>query len=79
MKKLRNLWDSILSFIAAILTGVICFVPVWASYRAIDDGLVPIWVWGAIIALGLVGLVMIAAFLRKARDGVSPLRDRKRR
>jgi hypothetical protein len=79
MKRLRNFWDSILSLIAAILTAVICFVPVWAAYRAIDDGLVPVWVWGPIIGLGLVGVVMVFAFLRKVRDGVSPLRERKRR
>jgi len=46
---------------------------------AIDSGLAPMWTYATIAALVFVAVVMIFAFLRKAKDGVSPMRDRQRR
>lgn len=77
--KVSHLWDGFLSLLAAIATIALCGVPVWFTYKAIDTGLAPTWVWGPVIGLGFVGLIMIFAFLRKAVGGIAPSRDRRRR
>lgn len=79
MNRIRNIWDGLLSLAAGLLTAIACGVPIWASYRALQFDLVPQWVWAPLIGLGFVGLIMTFAFLRKAKDGVSPLRERRRR
>ncbi len=76
---MRRIWDGFLSLIAAIATVAICGVPAWFTYKAIDAGLAPVWVWAAVAALAGVGVIMTLAFLRKAASGVSPSRERPRR
>lgn len=78
MIKLRSIFDGGLSFLAAILTGAIAFVPAWYAHMAIDSGLAPFWIYAMIAGLIFVGLVMVTAFLRKSKSGVSPFRERKR-
>lgn len=77
--RLRIIWDSFLSIVVALLTGAVVIVPAWYAHMAIDSGLAPQWIYINIAGLVFVGVVMIFAFLRKARSGVSPLRERKRR
>ena len=73
-----RIWDGFLSLLAALLTGTIIGVPLWGTYLAIRNGLVPGWVWVPLVLLALVGLVMVFAFLRKAGRGVHPMRERRR-
>ncbi|MDJ0640882.1 MAG: hypothetical protein QNJ20_18850 [Paracoccaceae bacterium] len=73
-----RIWDGFLSLLAAAITIGIVGVPVWGSVLALNAGMVPIWGWGAVAALGFVGGIMMLAFLRKAFRGVHPLRDRRR-
>ena len=76
---MRALWDGFLSLIAAILTAAVTLIPAYYAWMSIDAGFAPQWVWANIAGLVFVAGVMIFAFLRKAKDGVSPLRDRRRR
>jgi predicted FMN-binding regulatory protein PaiB len=71
--------DGTASVLAALATILICGLPCWFTYKAIDAGVAPTWAWAAIAALGGVGVIMTFAFLRKATGGVSPTRERKRR
>lgn len=75
----RNIWDGLLSFGAALLSLAIFAVPVWATHQAITYGLVPVWCYAALMGLVYIGGNLVIAFLRKALDGVSPLRERRRR
>jgi len=54
---------------------------VWRICRttALETGLAPTWVYGFVALLGGMGLILTFAFLRKAKGGISPTRDRKRR
>lgn len=79
MTFLRHIWDSFLSLIAAILAAAVSFLPAWYAHMAIDAGLASQWIYLAIAGLIFVGCVVSFAFLRKAKDGVSPFRERKRR
>ncbi len=79
MKSLRRLWDSLLSLIAALLAAAVSFLPAWYAHMAIDSGLASRWIYLSIAGLVFVGTVMVFAFLRKARDGISPFRERRRR
>ena len=71
----KNIWDGLLSLLAAIVTFVVFGLPIWATHQAI----VPAWVYLAVVGLVFIGGNLGLAFLRKALDGVAPLRDRKRR
>ncbi|MCX7559428.1 hypothetical protein OS190_07575 [Sulfitobacter sp. F26204] len=68
-----------MSLIAALATFAIFGIPVWATHLAISNGIVPIWTYAAVVGLVFIGGNLCLAFLRKALDGVAPLRDRKRR
>jgi hypothetical protein len=74
----RNIWDGLLSLLAAAVTFAIFGLPIWATHQAITYGLVPFWVYLALLGLVFIGGNLGLAFLRKALDGVAPLRDRKR-
>lgn len=71
--------DGTASALAALATLVLCGLPSWYTYKAIDAGVAPLWAWAAIAALAGVGLVMAFAFLRKAARGIAPSRERRRR
>jgi hypothetical protein len=73
-----RLWDSFLSVLAAVVTVVIVGVPLWGAYHAVDLGRIPPWAWAPMVGLGIVGLIMVGAFLRKAGRGIHPLRERRR-
>lgn len=79
MKTLRRIWDSLLSVIAAILAAAVSFLPAWSAHMAIDSGLASRWIYLCIAGLVFVGAVMVFAFLRKAKNGISPFRERRRR
>jgi hypothetical protein len=73
------MFDSLLSFFSAVFTAAVALIPAWYAHMAIDSGLAPVWAYVFIAGLVFVAAVMIFAFLRKAKDGVSPLRERRRR
>jgi len=75
----KNIWDGVLSFLAALLSFAVFAVPTWATHQAITYGLVPAWAYVALVGLVYVGGNLTIAFLRKALDGVAPFRERKRR
>ncbi|MGB3247050.1 MAG: hypothetical protein WBB25_21160 [Sulfitobacter sp.] len=74
----RNIWDGLLSLGAAVASFAIFAIPAWATHLAISKALVPVWCYVALVGLVYIGGNLTIAFLRKALDGVSPLRDRKR-
>ncbi|WP_375280525.1 hypothetical protein [Pseudooctadecabacter sp.] len=76
---MKQVLDGIASFLAAVATVVICGLPSYFTYRAIEVGAAPMWAWGAIAALAGVGLLMAVAFLGKAVNGIAPSRERRRR
>jgi len=75
----KNIWDGVLSLLAALATLAIFGMPIYATHLAISYGFVPAWFYVALIGLIYIGGNLAIAFLRKAVDGVAPLRDRKRR
>ncbi|KEJ89424.1 hypothetical protein [Sulfitobacter donghicola] len=74
----RNVLDGVLSFCAFLLTLVVFAAPAWATYLAVTAGLVTAWIYVPAVGMLYVGANLAIAFLRKALDGVSPLRTRKR-
>ena len=76
---MKHYWDGFLSFLCATLTAAICGGPAWFTYQAVEAGIAPIWAYGFAGALGVIGLMLTFAFLRKARLGISQTRDRRRR
>lgn len=74
----RNILDGLLSFGAFLLTVVVFGAPAWAVYAAVTKGVVVAWFYVPTIGMLYVGANLAIAFLRKALDGVSPLRTRKR-
>lgn len=73
-----RVWDGFLSAFCAVITLGVIGIPLWGAIQAVQAALIPGWSWVAIVALGLVGIVMLYAFARKAARGVHPLRDRRR-
>ena len=76
---MRQVLDGAASFLAAIATVIICGLPCYFTYLAIDAGVAPTWAWAALLALAAVGLLMTVAFLSKAVNGIAPSRERRRR
>lgn len=74
----RNILDGVLSFAAFLLTVVVFAAPAWATYSAVTYGLVTAWIYVPTLGMVYVGADLAIAFLRKALDGVAPLRTRKR-
>lgn len=75
----RNIWDGLLSLGACLLTIVVFAAPAWATYAAVSGDIVTPWIYVPTVAMLYVGGNLAIAFLRKALDGVAPLRTRKRR
>ena len=76
---MKLIWDGFLSVLAAIATAVITGGPSWFTYQAVEAGIAPQWALGFVFVLGGMGVILTIAFLRKAKGGISPTRDRKRR
>jgi hypothetical protein len=76
---MKHIWDGLLSLLAAIATAAITGAPSWFTYQATEAGIAPKWALGFVFVLGGMGLILTIAFLRKAKGGISPTRDRRRR
>ena len=75
---MRPVLDGAASFLAAIATFVISFLPCWFTYLAMDAGVAPSWGWAVVAILCAIGLILTFAFLRKAALGIAPSRERRR-
>ncbi len=75
---IRNFLDGAASICAALFTSGVCGVPVWFTFVAVRAGLAPVWVYGFVAALGVIGLILTLAFLRKGMRGIAPTRQRQR-
>ena len=75
---MKALIDGFLSACAALATIVICGIPAWFTFQAIQAGLAPIWVYAPLAGLVVVAILMTTAFVGKAARGVSPSRERRR-
>ena len=75
---LARLADGVASLLAALVAAALTLPCVWFSHLAIRDGLAPVWGYGPAGLLALVGVILTAAFLRKAWRGIAPSRDRAR-
>ena len=75
---MRRLIDGFQSLIAAVIAAGVGFVPAWYAHLALGADLGPIWVYGFIAGLVVLTGIMVLAFLRKAGQGIGPLRERRR-
>ena len=76
---MKQMIDGLLSLLAAVATAFITGVPSWFTYQATEAGIAPKWALGFVFVLAGMGLILTIAFLRKAKGGISPTRDRRRR
>jgi hypothetical protein len=74
----RNILDGAASFGAALVTCVVCGLPTWFTITAVRAEIAPIWAYAAAVALGIIGVILTFAFLRKGLAGVAPTRQRRR-
>lgn len=75
---MRNVFDGAASLCAALFTFAVCGGPVWFTFVAVRGGIAPIWAYGFAAALGIIGLILTVAFLRKGIAGIAPTRQRRR-
>ena len=75
---MRRLFDGFQSLIAAVITAGVGFVPAWFAHLAISAELAPVWGYASVAALIVVAGILMLAFLRKAGQGIGPLRERRR-
>lgn len=74
----RTLLDGAASIAAALFTSAVCGLPAWFTVQAVRAEIAPLWAYGAAAAIGIIGLVLAFAFLRKGISGVAPTRQRRR-
>lgn len=75
---MRRILDGTQSLVAAVITAAVGFVPAWFAHLALSADLAPAWGYGSVAALVIVTGIMVLAFLRKAGQGIAPLRERRR-
>ncbi|MEJ8560975.1 hypothetical protein QTO30_06900 [Yoonia sp. GPGPB17] len=74
----RNILDGAASFGAALVTSAICGLPAWFTVAAVRAGVAPIWAYATAAGLGVIGVILTLAFVRKGLAGVAPTRQRRR-
>jgi len=75
---MRQIWDGFLSVLAGLFTIVVCGIPAWFAFRAIQEGIAPNWVYAPIAGLAVICVILTYAFVTKGLRGVSPSRSRRR-
>lgn len=75
---LVHMIDGAKSALAALATVAVTGLPAWFTHRAVAAEAAPLWAYVPAATLAVLGLIMTAAFLRKASSGVSPGRSRRR-
>ena len=76
---MKQFWDGLLSFLAAIATAVMTGGPSWFTYQAVEADIAPNWALAFVFVLGGMGVIQTFAFLRNAKGVIVPTRDRRRR
>ena len=71
-------WDGFLSVLAGLFTIVVCGIPAWFAFRAIQEGIAPTWVYAPIAGLAVICVILAYAFVSKGFRGVAPSRSRRR-
>ena len=74
----RNVLDGAASFGAALVTCAVCGLPTWFTISAIRAEVAPVWAYAAAAGLGIIGVILTLAFVRKGIAGVAPTRQRRR-
>jgi hypothetical protein len=74
----RNILDGAASFGAALITSAVCGLPAWFTIAAVRAEIAPIWAYAAAAGLGIIGIILTLAFLRKGLGGIAPTRQRRR-
>ncbi|MEL6685537.1 MAG: hypothetical protein AAFN63_17210 [Pseudomonadota bacterium] len=74
----RNVLDGAASFGAALVTCAVCGLPTWFTIGAIRAEVAPVWAYAAAAGLGIIGVILTLAFVRKGIAGVAPTRQRRR-
>ena len=74
----RNILDGAASLGAALFTCAVCGLPAWFTVVAVRAGVAPTWAYAAAAALGLIGAILVLAFVRKSFAGIAPTRQRRR-
>ncbi|MCK0094912.1 hypothetical protein MWU60_04975 [Yoonia sp. F2084L] len=74
----RNILDGAASFGAALVTSAVCGLPAWFTITAIRADIAPVWAYAAAGGLGVIGIILTLAFVRKGIGGVAPTRQRRR-
>lgn len=75
---MRPLWDGFLSVLAGLFTLGVCGIPAWFTFRAIQDGIAPTWVYAPLVGLAGICVILTYAFITKGFRGVAPSRSRRR-
>lgn len=70
--------DGAASLLAALVALAVTLPPAWFTHLAVQGGLAPLWAYAPAGLLAILGLVLGAAFARKAARGIAPSRDRRR-
>ena len=75
---IRRFADGVASLAAAIAALGLTMPPVWFTHLAIRADLAPVWGYVPAGLLAVVGIIMGAAFVRKASNGIAPSQDHRR-
>jgi len=75
---IRRLADGVASLVAAVAALAVTLPPVWFTHVAIRADLAPVWAYVPAGLLAVVGIIMGAAFVRKASNGIAPSQDHRR-
>jgi hypothetical protein len=70
--------DGFASLLAALASAGLTLPPAWFTHLAIRADLAGVWAYAPAVLLAIVGLILTAAFARKAARGIAPSRDRAR-
>ena len=74
----RNILDGAASFGAALVTSAVCGLPAWFTIVAVRAEIAPVWAYASACILGVIGVILTLAFVRKGFAGVAPTRQRRR-
>jgi len=75
---MTRILDGLASLAAALVALAATLPCAWFTVASVRAGTAPLWGWAPAVILAALGLVLGAAFLRKALRGIAPSRDRAR-
>ncbi len=75
---MRPFWDGFLSVLAGPFTLTVCGIAAGFTFRAIQDGIAPTWVYAPLEGLEVICVILTYAFITNGFRGVAPSRSRRR-